>query len=135
MSGSALAANNPEFGLGGAHIPAPAPAPITQTPQTQKTGVVGEQMRGFLEAPQMGLMDQLRMYQQYKGAQNALEQKPQSDNPYQQMQDHRYQQMLRLPQARPPTELIQNYMTRAFDKNPPLPPPPPPPAPAGKGGK
>ncbi|CAB4172503.1 hypothetical protein UFOVP1470_22 [uncultured Caudovirales phage] len=101
-------------GSGGTFSPAPTPAPVVQPPSSGK----GEQMRGFLEAPQMGLADQLRMFQQYKGAQNALEQKPQSDNPYQQMQDQRYQQMLRLPLARPPTGLIQNYMTSAFNKTP-----------------
>jgi hypothetical protein len=60
------------------------------TPANDYTGQIEIQ-----QAPQMDLMQQLKMYQQYKGGQNELEQKPQSSNPYQQMQDNRYQRMLR----------------------------------------
>ena len=54
------------------------------------------------EAPQMDLMSQLRMFQQYKGLENKQGQQPQSTNPYQQMQDSRYQQALSQPQVTQP---------------------------------
>ncbi len=52
------------------------------------------------EAPQMDLMSQMRMFQQQRGAQNARQ--PQSNNPYQQMQDSRFQQSLNHPSVRQP---------------------------------
>lgn len=52
------------------------------------------------EAPQMSLMQQMQMYQQQKGAQNEM----QSTNPYQQMQNSRYQQMLGQPAVSMPTQ-------------------------------
>lgn len=59
------------------------------------------------EAPQMDLMSQLRTFQQYKGAQNKLGQQPQSTNPYQQMQDSRYQQALSQPAVSMPAQPAQ----------------------------
>ena len=54
------------------------------------------------ESPQMDLMSQLRMFQQYKG--NQMGQNPQSGNPYQQMQDSRFQQALSQPQVKQPMQ-------------------------------
>lgn len=59
------------------------------------------------EAPLMDLMSQMQMYQQGKGARNEMQQKPQSSNPYQQMQDSRYAQMLGQPAVSMPTQQAQ----------------------------
>lgn len=52
----------------------------------------------------MSLADQLLMFQQQRGAQ------AQSSNPYQQMQDQRYEQARSQPTVSMPGQLLQNYM-------------------------
>ncbi len=83
-------------------------SPLADTPAAGKTAPVSQpsnvEMRSFMEAPQMGLIDQMRMFQQQRGEQ------PQSSNPYQQLQNARYQDALRQPAVSMPGQLLQNYM-------------------------
>ena len=102
-------------GSGGiAQTPAPGVQPSALAEVKQIPGL----LPGFLEAPQMGLMDQMRMFQQQKGAQNKAEQMPQSSNPYQQMQDQRYQKMLMQPRVSMPSGLLRNYMPKDYTQPP-----------------
>lgn len=83
-------------------------SPLADTPAAGKTAPVSQpsnvEMRSFMEAPQMGLIDQMRMFQQQRG------ERPPSSNPYQQLQDARYQDALRQPAVSMPGQLLQNYM-------------------------